>query len=101
MKGIIMINAILGILSIFLGYQIKFKKKSSFINNYNSKSITDEKSYLNWIGCLELTIGSLILLITLVGYIIKSVLLIAFMDVLLIVIFISLLVLVDKKYIIK
>lgn len=101
MKFIMIINIILGILSIFFGYQIKFKKRSSFINNYHSENIDDEISYLNFIGWLELTIGLLVLLITLVGYIIKSILFIIFMDLLVIVILISMLVLVDKKYKIK
>ncbi|GAA0070040.1 hypothetical protein UT300003_15630 [Clostridium sardiniense] len=98
MNFFIVLNLIVGALAIFFGYKIKFKKRSSFINDYKIKNIIDEKSYLNWIGLVLLAFGLLIIVIALVAFISKSVLIAAIIDTILIVALIILLIYGDKKY---
>ncbi|MBM7834918.1 DUF3784 domain-containing protein [Clostridium sardiniense] len=98
MNFFIILNLIVGALAIFFGYKIKFKKSSSFINDYKIKNIIDEKSYLNWSGLVLLAFGLLIIIIALVAFISKSVLIAAIIDTILIVALIILLIYGDKKY---
>ena len=98
MNLLIGINFILGLACIFLGYQIKFKKRIEFINNYKSKHLVDRDSYTSWIGASELVVGFLILVTAGITISIKSAAFMGVTDVVLIVILILLLIDGEKKY---
>lgn len=98
MNFFIILNLIVGILAIFLGYKIKFKKKSNLINDYKIKNIRDKTAYLNWIGSVLVAFGFFIIITALVAFIIKSVIIAAIINAILIVTLIILLMFGEKKY---
>lgn len=95
----ILLNLLVGLPCIFYGYMISFKKKTNLINDYDAKRIKDKSSYLKLIGLSELIIGILMILSLLFFVLfIKSILIMAIIDFLLIIALITSLILADVKY---
>ena len=89
------ISGVVGISLIIIGYLIKYKKKTSLINDYKIKN---EEGYINWVGKTELIIGVLITLLTITGFIFNKVMGVVVLNTILIILLIILLTMGDKKY---
>lgn len=92
------ISGVVGISLIIIGYLIKYKKKTSLINDYKIKNIKNEEGYINWVGKTELIIGVLITLLTITGFIFNKVMGVVVLNTILIILLIILLTMGDKKY---
>ena len=92
------ISALIGILLVIFGYQIKFKRKTGLINDYKIKNIKNEAGYTNWVGKTELIIGVLVTLFTITGFIFNKVIGVVVLNTILIILLIILLIMGDKKY---
>lgn len=92
------ISGVVGISLIIIGYLIKYKKKTSLINDYKIKNIKNEEGYINWVGKTELIIGVLITLLTITGFIFNKVMGVVVLNTILIILLIILLTIGDKKY---
>lgn len=92
------ISALVGILLVIFGYQIKFKRKTGLINDYKIKNIKDELGYTNWIGKSELIIGLVIIILSIVTGMLNRAMELVVLDIVLIITLIVLLISGDRKY---
>lgn len=92
------ISALIGILLVIFGYQIKFKRKTGLINDYKIKNIKDELGYTNWIGKSELIIGLVIIILSIVTGMLNRAMELVVLDIVLIITLIVLLISGDRKY---
>lgn len=92
------ISALIGILLVIFGYQIKFKRKTGLINDYKIKNIKDELGYTNWIGKSELIIGLVIIILSIVTGMLNRTMELVVLDIVLIITLIVLLISGDRKY---
>lgn len=102
-EGIVMwllyaISGLVGVSLIIIGYLIKYKKKTSLINDYKIKNIRNEDGYISWIGKSEIIIGIVMTLLTIIAFIFNRGLELAALDGVLIITLIVLLISGDRKY---
>jgi DNA-directed RNA polymerase subunit N (RpoN/RPB10) len=57
MKIIIGALLFLGILNVFCGYQIKYKRRVEFIRGFDENKVIDRMGYIRWVGNRMLLIG--------------------------------------------
>lgn len=92
-------NIIVGILILFLGYNIKFKNKVQFVRKYEPEKLKDEDSYSNCVGIIKMIMGLVFILLGISGFIIfNDIAMIMILDIIFILIFLVLLFWSYKRY---